>query len=299
MSAIRKKLHHPQSYLIGFLSQSFQAESGVPQSVSIPYLIMDRLFDITAGIILAGVVVWSIPGFNPEITIWLVSGLVLLAFFSMIIFLLVHFFRRRSRLDNELSVYERATAPAFMSFVKKSYQIVSRPIGRRKKDIPTAILFTLLAIFTDLATLFMAANATFLSVPSTTLILFYILLLSFCLLPGFPGFPGLADVLSVWFLKILGVPFFQSAVPILILHSFYILGAVLISVIAGMLERIREQQKKIRSSKKEPASGFNILLHVNKKGNSLSLAQVLKCFIESPKGGKKGSKDSQELVIPR
>jgi len=298
--AVRKKLHHPQGYLIGYLSQVLQKKSGVPESVSIPYLMLDRFFDILAGIVLSVVVVWHIPLKSMGFKISLVISLSMLAVIFLVVFVLIHFFRQRKRLEIQESICLRASAPAFMAFVKKSSQIVSNPVGRRKQDIPLAIVHTLLAIFTDMIMLFLAARAVSLAAPYSVLIMYYVLLLNLGMLPGFPGFPGLADFLSVWFLQMLGLSSSLSAASILILHSAYVLGILWVAAFAGVVVGISRQRNEIFLSV-EPGS---VKVQYSKihgsgryKGNFSLGKNSLQGYFELFR--KKGDKKEKELPVSR
>ncbi|MBN1265755.1 MAG: flippase-like domain-containing protein [Anaerolineales bacterium] len=249
--AINKKLYHPERYVMRQLSQVLQRKSGVPGSVSIPYLLLDRVFDFTAGFLITLAAVCIAQTFSLGLRIFLVIGLILLNLIVATIFILAHYSRNKLRLGYQSPVPLKTAVRDVFPIICESLRMITQPIGRRKRDIPMAVLFTSTAIITDMITLFIAAKAVSLSMTLPVLFLYYAFLLIMWLLPGFPGFPGLADFLSLWFLRLLGVPLAVSAIPILIVHCVYVSGAIWVAGSSRIIRGIRDLNRAIGSGRKQ------------------------------------------------
>jgi hypothetical protein len=214
------------------LCKRLQLKSGVPTQVSMTYLAMDRLMDYASAAILT--VMLCLMGRNAGVfsLVILIIG-VTIGIFSFVLFTAGVCLSGRQGSNSRIC----ARSPGSMltklrSIMFERLQLVTRPVGRRKQDLPAVILLTLFALSADLSGLWFAAQAVRLSGSTINLIMVYLFLFSMYQLPVFPGLPGLSDVLVLAGLKQIGILSSEIGLQVLTVHTGYFLVLGLGSVIS-------------------------------------------------------------------
>ncbi len=201
------------------LCRRLQLRSGVPAQVSMTYLVMDRLMDCASAVILT--VMLCLIGRDAGVfslvilIIGLTVGIISFVLFAVGVCL-------PGRQGSNIRICELSPGSMLTklrSIMFERLRSVTRPVGRRKQDLPAVILLTLFAVSADLSGLWFAAQAVRFSVSAIKLIQVYLLLFSMFSLPVFPGLPGLSDVLVLTALKQIGVLSPEIAFQVLTVHT--------------------------------------------------------------------------------